>query len=258
MNYETISVRVLFDGQVSEITLDAPPANILDARMMAEIEAQLDREKDESGRKLIVFQGRGRHFCFGASVKEHQKDQVGAMLPAFHRLIGKILDHPVPTLAKVRGQCLGGGFELALACGFIVADAEAKFAVPEIKLGVFPPVAALLLPFLAGGALAGRMVVTGETVSAETLQKAGLIGTIAAGDGLDGAVTRFIEEQIVPKSASSLRFAQRASRWALVRHYRDNIGDLERLYLDELMASADANEGIAAFIEKRSPEWRHA
>lgn len=258
MGFKTIEVRELFDDQVCEITLDAPPANILDAGMMAEIEAQLDRERDQSARKLIIFQGRGRHFCFGASVEEHQRDQVGKMLPAFHRLIGKILDNPVPTLAKVSGQCLGGGFELALACSFMVADGQAKFAVPEIKLGVFPPVAALLLPCLAGAALASRMVVTGEAISGEALHKAGLIGTIASGEDLDATVTAFIEQQIVPKSASSLRFAQRASRWALVRHYREHIGDLERLYLEELMASADANEGIAAFIEKRTPEWRHA
>ncbi len=258
MTYQTIKVRELFDGQVCEITLDAPPANILTARMMAEIEDRLGKERNKAGRKLIVFQGSGKNFCFGASVEEHQCDQVGDMLPAFHRLIGKILDHPVPTLAKVSGQCLGGGFEIALACTFVIADEDANFAVPEIKLGVFPPVAVLLLPWAVGGGRANRLILTGDGMDTKALHQAGFIDTLAPVGKLNTVLEDFIENQICPKSASSLSIAHRAARLTLIRHYNEHIGDLERLYLDELMASYDANEGIAAFLEKRKPEWKHA
>jgi cyclohexa-1,5-dienecarbonyl-CoA hydratase len=257
MTTKTITVQELYDGQVCEVTLGTPPANILTAGMMAEIEALLDKEHKKTGRKLIVFQGAGKNFCFGASVEEHQRDQVADMLPAFHRLIGKILDHPVPTLAKVSGQCLGGGFELALAATFVIADEGANFATPEIKLGVFPPVAALLLPWMVGCGRANWLVLTGKSMGAEALHQAGVITALAPEGQLDTALRDFIEKQICPKSASSLQTAHKAARCTLVRHFNNHIGDLEDLYLKDLMASHDANEGIEAFLEKRKPEWKH-
>lgn len=258
MTNKTITVQELYGGQVCEVTLDTPPANILTAAMMAEIEALLDKEHKKTGRKLIIFQGAAENFCFGASVEEHQRDQVADMLPGFHRLIGKIIDHPVPTLAKVSGQCLGGGFELALAATFVIADESANFAVPEIKLGVFPPVAALLLPWMVGCGRANWLVLTGDNMSAKALHRAGGITTLAPEGQLDTALSDFIEKQICPKSASSLQTAHKAARYTLVRHYQDHIGDLERLYLDDLMASHDAGEGIEAFLQKRKPEWKNA
>jgi len=258
MTYETLKIDELYDGAVSEIALDAPPGNILTAKMMAEIEAQLDIEDANADRKLVVFTGAGYHFSFGASVEEHRRDQVGAMLPAFHRLIGKILACPTPTLAKVSGQCLGGGFELALVCTFILAGEEARFATPEISLGVFPPVAALLLPEISGSMLASRMVLTGAKLGAEELHRAGLVMSVSKKGEIDGDAAAFIEKHILPKSASSLRYAHRATRMMLARHYEAHIGELERLYLDELMSSHDANEGISAFLEKRPMEWINA
>ncbi len=258
MTYETLSVRELHDGAVCEIVLNTPPGNILTAKMMAEIEAQFEIEDTKRDRKLIVFKGVGKHFCFGASVEEHQRDQVGAMLPAFHRLMGKILAHPVPTLAKVSGQCLGGGFELALVCSFILAGEDARFAVPEIQLGVFPPVAALLLPQMSGSMLACKMVLTGAKLGAKELHRAGIVTSVSSEGELDSDIIAFIEKQILPKSASSLRFAHRATRMTLARHFEAHIGELERLYLKDLMASHDANEGINAFLEKRPMEWSNS
>lgn len=255
MTYETLKISELHDGAVCEIGLNAPPGNILSAKMMAEIEAQLALEEANAARKLIVFIGMGDHFSFGASVEEHQRDQVGAMLPAFHRLMGKILAHPTPTLAKVSGQCLGGGFELALVCSFILADEDARFATPEIQLGVFPPVAALLLPQISSSMLACKMVLTGAKAGAEDLHRAGVVMSVSSKGELDGDATAFIEKHILPKSASSLRYAHRATRMTLARHYETHIGELERLYLKELMSSHDANEGIRAFLEKRPVEW---
>ncbi|MBK9670619.1 MAG: enoyl-CoA hydratase/isomerase family protein [Thermomonas sp.] len=164
MDFAKLALRETHDGQVLEVALDAPKANILDAAMMAELRAVLAAERGVAGRKALVLRGSGAHFCFGASVPEHQADQVGAMLPQFHALIDDLLSHPVPTIAQVSGFCLGGGFELALACALLFADDSARFAVPEIQLGVFPPVAAVLLPALGAAMLGNRLVLSGETV----------------------------------------------------------------------------------------------
>jgi cyclohexa-1,5-dienecarbonyl-CoA hydratase len=255
MTFETIKTTETFDGEVIELVLNMPPANILSAAMMGEISEFLRQQRDNGKLKLVIIKGEGDNFSFGASVEEHTADKVKNMLPGFHRMIGEILEYPVPTLAQVTGYCLGGGFELALACSFIAADEKAKFSVPEIQLGVFPPVAAALLPNLSCGATAARMLLTGATMKAEELERAGVVAFVADEDELQTTVDEFIEKVIKPKSASSLRFAHRAARMSIVRQYRSLITDLERLYLDELMMTRDANEGIQSFIEKRRPAW---
>lgn len=256
MDFAKLILRETHDGQVLDIQLNAPKANILDAAMMAELRSVLAAERAPSRRKAIVLAGSGAHFCFGASVAEHQADQVGAMLPQFHALIDDLLSHPVPVLARVSGFCLGGGFELALACSLLFADDSARFGVPEIQLGVFPPVAAVLLPALGAAALGSRLVLSGETVDATTLVASGLLA--GRGESAEATVSAWIEHHLLPRSASSLRLAQRAARAAVLAHFRAHIGAAERLYLDELMATHDANEGIAAFIGKRPPAWMDA
>lgn len=253
MDFAKLALTERCDGQVLEVALNAPKANILDAAMMAELRALLASERGMAGRKALVLRGAGAHFCFGASVPEHQRDQVGAMLPQFHALIDDLLSHPVPTLAQVSGFCLGGGFELALACSLLFADDSARFAVPEIQLGVFPPVAAVLLPALGAAMLGQRLVLSGETVDADALAGCGLLA--GRGDSAVTAVSAWIEQHLLPRSASSLRLAHRAARAAVLAQFRTHIGGAERLYLDELMATHDANEGIAAFIAKRPPVW---
>jgi cyclohexa-1,5-dienecarbonyl-CoA hydratase len=255
VSFETININEAFDGQVIEVALNSPPANILTAAMMAEISTFMRKQENNDQLKLIVFKGAGDNFSFGASVQEHTADRVGDMLPGFHRMIGEILEHPVATLAQVTGNCLGGGCELALACSFIAADEKAKFAVPEIQLGVFPPVAAALLPNLACGSFAARMILTGARMSATELKEAGVVAFVACDNDVQPMVGAFIQKEILPKSASSLRFANCAYRMSAVRQYRAVIADLERLYLDELMKTHDTNEGIESFLGKRSPVW---
>lgn len=257
MSYKTLEINEKYDGQVVEVILNDAPANILTAAMMAEIRAFLKEDKNCHNRKLIIFTGAGDHFCFGASVEEHTKDQVNDMLPGFHLMIGDILAHPVPSLARVSGFCLGGGFELAIACGLIFAEARSKYAVPEIQLGVFPPVAAALLPFLSNGVTATHMLLSGAKLSAQDMLNCGLVNEIAQGTELNQRVESYIEKNILPHSASSLRFANRAVRMSLNTIYRQHICDLERLYLDELMKSHDANEGIESFLAKRPPIWKN-
>ncbi|NOZ42934.1 MAG: hypothetical protein GXP02_07215 [Alphaproteobacteria bacterium] len=257
MTYQTLEITEKYDGQVVEVILNDPPANILTAAMMAEIRAFLKADLDTRNRKLVIFKGAGDHFCFGASVEEHTKERVNDMLPGFHVMIGDILAHPVPTLAQVSGFCLGGGFELAIACGLIFADEKSKYAVPEIQLGVFPPVAAALLPFLASGVTAAHMVLTGAKMTAREMQDCGIINSVSPKEELEQTLTSYIEKHILPRSASSLRFANRAVRSGINSLYRQHICDLERLYLDELMTSHDANEGINSFLAKQTPVWNN-
>ncbi|MHC5066503.1 MAG: enoyl-CoA hydratase/isomerase family protein, partial [Planctomycetota bacterium] len=170
-------------------------------------------------------------------------------------LIRKLLDCGVPTLAKVSGACLGGGFEIAMACSMLICDEKAKFAVPEIQLGVFPPPACLLLPFKIGASAANEMILTGRQFSATELQRLGMANRVTATEDLDTVVEEFIQKQILPKSASSLRYACDAARRSILQHYHTHIGDLEDLYLLKLMGTDDAREGIQAFLEKRAPVW---
>jgi cyclohexa-1,5-dienecarbonyl-CoA hydratase len=259
MPYDTITVTPRFDGQVTEVALGPPPANIVTGALMEELLAEIVRHGEPgcAGVKAVVIAGQGDHFSYGASVAEHRVEQIRYVLPRFHRLIQALLECPVPTIARVRGRCLGGGFELAMACSIVFADAEAEFALPEIKLGVIPPVASVLLPFIASQSAASEIVLSGETFSAADMNWFGVVGRVAEGD-LGEAVDEFVEKNFLAKSASSLRFAGRAVMGPLAAHYRAHIPAAERMYLEELMASADANEGIEAFLEKRKPTWRNA
>jgi cyclohexa-1,5-dienecarbonyl-CoA hydratase len=257
MGYKLITVTETYDGQVTEVALGPPPANILAADMMQEISALLKEEAKKPGKKLIVFSGEGKHFSFGASVEEHKPGRVDEMLPAFHRFIGDVLNSPVPTMAKVSGVCLGGAFEFVLACTFVFADGSARFGVPEIQLGVFPPVAAVLLPCLTTAQFAAQAILTGDSFSAEDLYCRSLITHVAKEEGLDEAISIFFGKQLQPKSASSLRIAHQAARTVTAQQYKKFIGDLEKLYLKDLMATEDAVEGIASFLEKRKPEWKN-
>lgn len=256
MAYESIRVTPKHDGRVVEIALGPPPANIVTGKLMGELSAEIARYStpETAGVKAVVIAGQGEHFSYGASVDEHRAEVIRDVLPRFHELIGSLLACPVPTIARVKGRCLGGGFEVVLGCSMVVAHEDAVFAVPEIKLGVFPPVAGVLLPFITGQAAASEIVLSGDEFGAADMNWFGVVGRVAEGD-LEGAVDEYIEKALLPKSASSLRIANTLAKRALTEHYRAHIGAAERLYIDELMATHDANEGIASFLEKRKPEW---
>jgi len=256
MTYSLIKVNELYNGQVAEIVLGPAPGNILSARMMDELFVEIENVVGAAHKKLMIFTGTGKHFSFGASVEEHTADKVGAMLPKFHKLIGTLLKCPVPALAKVRGVCLGGAFELALACPLLFCEEGAALGVPEIQLGVFPPAASILLPHKIGFAMAAQMILTGEKFAATELKRLGLVNEVAETGKLDAAVQVFVEKELLPKSAMSLRLANQATQLSLAKHFRAHIQEVERLYLDRLMSTVDAVEGIQAFLEKRPPQWK--
>ena len=243
------------DGQVARVVLAAPKANIVDQAMMAALAAAFADLRNRPQLKVMILTAEGSHFSFGASVQEHLPEHVRNVLPRFSALLGQMLELPAVTLAAVRGQCLGGGFELALACDFIVAEDGAQFACPEIKLAVFPPAAAVLLPARIGASPAAELVLTGAAWSAAHAAAAGLIVQTAPHGQLEATVETWIRDHFLARSPVALRYGVRAARLLLRQALQQNLPQLERMYLDELMAESDAVEGLRAFIEKREPHW---
>jgi cyclohexa-1,5-dienecarbonyl-CoA hydratase len=258
MQYRLITCERLFDDAVVKIVLNSPKANILEAAMLAEISAALEEISADKGVKLIVFEGAGKHFSFGASVQEHTKENAAMMLNGFHAVFYRLVAMAVPTMAIVRGQCLGGGMELALFCNFIVADKTAMFGQPEIVLGVFPPPASVMLPRKVGQSHADDLVLTGRSIAAAEAVRIGLVNVLAEeGQDVWDTAQAWIQTHILPKSALSLRIANRAVRLDFFRRVLEDLPRMEALYLKDLMESHDPNEGIAAFLAKRQPAWKH-
>lgn len=246
------------DRQVVWITLNAPKGNVLDAEMMTQLQGVLDGIALEPQVKLIVFTGAGDHFSFGASVPEHTKELAPLMLKQFHGLFRTLVKLAVPTAALVSGQCLGGGMELAIGCNFLFVDKSARLGQPEIKLGVFAPPASAILPLRIGQTRADNLLLTGISITGEEAATIGLATQVFDNrESMISALDQWIGEQILPKSASSLKMAVRAARHGFNEALIARLVKLERLYLDELMATHDANEGIASFLERRPPKWEN-
>jgi cyclohexa-1,5-dienecarbonyl-CoA hydratase len=251
-----VRLELTNNGQIARITLAAPKANILDKAMMLGIDAALDELAAQKNLKAIVLAGAGAHFSFGASIEEHLPDRIADTLMLLRKLLLKMAAAPAPMIAAVRGQCLGGGFELALACDLIVAEDGAQLGLPEIKLGVFPPAGAALLPVRVGSGRAAEMVLTGASWTANQAAAAGLVSKVFFSGDLETQLGAWLESDFLPRSAAALRFAAQASRRPLVRALEIDLPALERLYLDQLMGQPDAVEGVLAFLEKRLPHWR--
>jgi cyclohexa-1,5-dienecarbonyl-CoA hydratase len=243
------------DGQLLRLRLNRPKANLIDAAMIAALDAALAENLRNGQLGAVLFDAEGPHFSFGASVEEHLPGQCAAMLAGLHKLILRMVESPVPLLMAVRGQCLGGGLELALAGHLIFVAPDANLGQPEMKLGVFAPAASCLLPELIGPQRSLDLLLSGRSITGAQAAAIG-IACEAVADPEHAALTYF-EEHLKPKSASSLRHAVKAARLDYVGRVKDKIRAVERLYLDELMATNDAVAGLEAFIAKRSPQWQH-
>jgi cyclohexa-1,5-dienecarbonyl-CoA hydratase len=243
-------------GQLERIVLDRPKGNVLDTEMIGAIVGRLDELARRPGPlKLLVFEGAGGHFSFGASVEEHLPEHVGRMLPRFHGLFRRLEALSIPTAAVVRGQCLGGGFELAIWCGMVFCEPSARFGVPEIKLGVFPPIAALALPWRVPGVRSVQIILSGEAIPGQ--EAARLWIADRCDEDAEAALQEWFATDLAGKSAVALRAAWRAARRPLAERFEGDISALEKLYLDDLMAQRDPAEGIRAFLERRAAVWEN-
>lgn len=232
--------------------------HVLDARLVEALTGLFERAAADRQVKAVCLRGEGEHFSFGASVPEHLPGSVGAMLPRFHSLFRAMAASSVTCFAAVRGQCLGGGLELATFCHRVFAAPDSRLGQPEIVLGVFAPIASLLLHERVGRANAEDLCISGRIVSADEALLMGLVDILS--DEPERAALDYFREHLAPKSASSLRFAVKACRHRVERLLVEDLPALEKLYLDPregLMATADAVEGIQAFVDKRPPCWRN-
>lgn len=250
-------LKIWFDmqGRLLRLSLNRPKANLIDAAMIAALDAALTEHLANPGVSTLLLEAEGPHFSYGASVEEHLPSQCATMLSGIHRLILRMVESPVPILVAVRGQCLGGGLELALAGHVMFVSPDASLGQPEITLGVFAPAASCLLPEIIGPMRAFDLLVSGRSVTGAEAVAMG-IAKEAAADPAQAALAYF-DEHLKPKSASSLRLAVKAARLDYVERVKAKIAAVERLYLNELMSTRDAVEGLEAFIAKRPAKWEH-
>ena len=240
---------------IATITLNRPPLNILDIPTIARLGEAVSELADDRDLQVVVIRGAGeRAFSAGVAVQDHTPDKVGPMLESLHGAIRKLRDLSAVTVAAVRGHCLGGGMELALACDLVVATEDARFGQPEIELGCYPPVAAALYPSLIGPGRTLDLLLTGRTLSCEEAERMGLVARRVS--DLDEGVAKLTAE-ITARSAAVVRLTKKAVQAGRDRGFSEALAESERLYLEELCPTADMEEGIAAFLEKRRPVWKH-
>lgn len=251
MPYQYIHVET---GPAARITLDRPPLNVLTIAMLEELAEAVSEAGGSAGTKVLVITGAGKAFCSGVDVADHTADRVESMIHTFSRAIQAILDVEVPTLAVVNGAALGGGMELALACDGIVARAGAKLGQPEVRLGVFAPAAAAILPRRIGYTRALDLLFTGRSVRAEEGVALGLVNQVHPANELDTELDRLLR-QLTALSRPVLALTKRVAREGLERPLSGALEHADDLYLNELMELDDPHEGLAAFMEKRAPVW---
>jgi cyclohexa-1,5-dienecarbonyl-CoA hydratase len=255
MSESPLKVWLEREGALLRLRLARPKANVIDAEMIGALADAFSTHEGNAGLLAALLDHEGPHFSFGASVEEHLPARCEQMLKSLHALIGRMLEWPKPILVAVRGQCLGGGLELALAGSQIFAAPDARLGQPEIKLGVFAPAASVLLPLRIGQARAEDLLYSGKSISGEQARQSGLVSELA--DDPAAAALAWFDAHLAGKSAAAVSYAVRAAREPFADLARLRLGDVEALYLEKLMKTRDANEGLQAFIEKRQPKWEH-
>ena len=243
------------DGALLRLRLARPRANILDAAMIAALDGALLAYRANGRLRGVLLDAEGPNFSFGASVEEHLPARCAQMLASLHALIAALIEFPAPVLVAVRGQCLGGGLEVAAAGSLIFAAPDAQFGQPEMKLGVFAPAASVLLPYRVNRPMAEDLLFSGRSIGAEEARAAGLVHTVSADP--QTAALAYFNDHLAGKSAASLACALAAARGPMIGEVRQRLAEVERIYLDRLMATRDANEGLTAFLAKRRPQWEH-
>ncbi|HSF14719.1 MAG TPA: enoyl-CoA hydratase/isomerase family protein [Vicinamibacteria bacterium] len=251
-----LEVEPLEHGALWDVVFGGTKGNILDLALIEQWIALFEKARTTPDLRAVRIRGEGAHFSFGASVEEHLPGEVTKMLPRFHQLFRSMVDSGVVCLAIVRGNCLGGGLELASFCHRVFASPDAKLGQPEIVLGVFAPIASMLLSERIGRANAEDLCLSGRIVASDEALRMGLVDAVSQDP--EAASLHYAREHLLHRSASSLRYAVKAARFGVRARLDEELRALERIYLDELMETEDAIEGLKAFVDKRPPRWRNA
>src|SRR5271166_2675618 len=245
-------ITVAVEPASARIGLNNPPLNVIDIPMMDELRAALEQIEAHPEITAIVFAGSERAFSSGVDIAVHTPDKVRDMLTAFHSVIRSVVDTGKLTIASVRRHCLGGGAELALMCDLVYASPDSVWGFPEIKLACYAPVASVALSAIVGQKLAAEMLLTGRTLSGKEALEAGLVNGLA--DDPETLVAECLQ-RVAQLSPAALALAKKAFYdWDAI-HFDKGLARAEQIYHDDLMKTADAQEGIAAFIERRRPKW---
>lgn len=249
-------LKIEKDDQVAKIILDRPKHNVLDIPMMKELNAALETIAADNELKCVVITGEGRSFCAGVEVGDHKPDNVDNMVSTFNRIFELINLIDIPIIAAVNGACLGGGMEVAIACDIVIASEKAVFGQPEIKLGFFPPYAALRLPELVGVARAIEIVTTGQNYTAQQSKDLGFVSQVASVEGFQEAVDNTVK-QIVMASPLIIRLNKRAVKRHIGTSFSQGVDLVSNYFLKTLMKTEDTLEGISSFEERRKATWKN-
>jgi cyclohexa-1,5-dienecarbonyl-CoA hydratase len=240
---------------IVRITLNHPPANLLSSEVMRELATALESLEYEPQTKLVALLASGKYFSAGFELNDHLGDRAYLMLEGFRRIFDALAKVDKPTLSVVQGPALGAGCLLAAACDIVLAAESAKFAHPEIRGGIFNAMAAALLPRLVGRKRAYEMILLGGTLSAAEAQKAGLVTRVVPDDRLESDTAALIQ-RFEESSAPIVQLARRAIAGGLDLPFDEAVEHAEDVYLNQLMATEDVEEGLRAVVEKRKPDWK--
>ena len=252
---EALKIWMDRDGKLLRLRLDRPRANIIDAQMISALGDALGEYENDTNIIGVLIDASGPNFSYGASVEEHLPQFCTQMLKSFHALVIAMLQYPVPILVVIHGQCLGGGLEVALAGQLLFASDKANLGQPEMQLGVFAPAASCLLPERISQSAADDLLFSGRSVSGQQALAMGLVD-FASPDPHEQALEYF-DKHLANKSASSMRMAVKAARIGFCARVIAKLDAVERLYLEQLMSTHDAVEGLLAFIAKRPAKWEN-
>jgi cyclohexa-1,5-dienecarbonyl-CoA hydratase len=253
---ESALARIALDinPPLSRIVLRNPPLNVIDIPMMEELSRALGEVEARPDISIVIISGGSNHFSAGVDVAAHTPDKVEEMLAKFHAVIRFLVATRKVTIAAVHGHCLGGGAELAMVCDLVFTTDSAQWGFPEIKLGCYPPVACTALAALIGQKRAAELILTGRTISGTEAAAIGLASRALPQEKIDISVDECVD-RLKTLSASSLAVTKKALYAWDSMHFDKGLARAERIYLEELMKTADAQEGICAFMEKREPNW---
>jgi cyclohexa-1,5-dienecarbonyl-CoA hydratase len=255
LDYKTIAVRR--DAATLTIELNRPPLNIIDIAMMGEISHALTAAEPDATVRFVVFRAAGeKAFCAGVSIQDHLPSTIEQMIVSFHKIFRQLANTDKIVIAAVQGHCLGGGLELVSMCDLVITTELAQFGQPEIKLGQMPPVGVILLPHIIGYRKAAELILTGANITAQEALALGLVNRIVRAEELSRETETLLSEMI-SLSGEALKLTKHLLQRTRNLNFEHLLDDSESFFLNRLAPTYDAREGIAAFLEKRAPQWKH-